>query len=286
MKTQPHQSNSKLASTLAKGIPVAILAAALPLSAQLVIEAGPDAVQISSRDGEVEVVSTPTSPTPGALQAKPGGPVTEIDDSITVRPNQLESTTVNVPTKAEPRTPIADVEPTPNPVVTTPDPVVVTDPTDTVVVSEPTGEAVPTAEVVVGPEVAERKAELARELSIQDTATGATLGMTTEGLYTEGTSAFDPLLESQLSMIAEYIRLSQNDMVEVTYHYVPDRVSEELAWQRSLAFVNWMKTKGLTVEQVYSISDPEAVVVETPDPTNPIAVDDTELVGRLVISMN
>lgn len=261
-----------------KAIPAAILAASLPLSAQLVIQAGPDAVQFADQDGEVGVVTTPTAPGVGSLQAKPRGPVTDIDGSITVQPNQLEETTVNVPTATDPRTPIADVEPNPNPIVTP-------EPQETIVVSEPNGETVPTAEVQIGPEVAARMAEIARELSIQTTATGATLGMTTEGLFTEGTSTVDPLLESQLSMIAEYIRLSENSMVEVTYHYLPDSVPEQLAWQRSLSLVNWLKTKGLTVEQVYSIADPEAVVVETPDLTSPISVEDTELVGRVVLSM-
>ncbi len=278
MKTLHAPHSTSLGTVTSLGL-VAFLAAALPLSAQLVIEAGPGAVQLSDRDGEVEVIPAPGVTSIEPLQAVPGGPVTEIDETITVQPNQLESTTVNVPVEVEPRDPIADVKPLPNPVV-------VTEPSATVVASEPTGVPVPSAEIEIGPEVAARMAELSRELSIQNTASGATLAMTTEGLYTKGTSAIDPLLESQLSLIAEYIRLSENEMVEVTYHYLPDEVPELLAWQRSLAFVNWMKTKGLTVNQVYTIADPEAVVVETPVKTNPISVNDTELVGRIVLSMN
>lgn len=279
MKTQLQETHSKLLGSVYATVIAAALLIHLPSSAQLVIEAGPNAVQISDQDGQVEVVRTPVINSTEPLQAVPGGPVTEIDETITVQPNQLESTTVNVPVEVEPRDPIANVKPIPNRTV-------VTEPSTTVVAAEPSGIPVPAAEVVVTPEIAARMAEIARELSIQNTAAGASLAMTTEGLFTEGTSAIDPLLEPQLSLIAEYIRLSENNMVEVTYHYLPDEAPEFLAWQRSLAFVNWMKTKGLTVNQVYTIADPEAVVVETPVKTNPVSVNDTELVGRLVLSMN
>lgn len=260
MKAKPNQSNPQLIGFLTRGIPTAIIAAAMPLSAQVVIEGGPGTVQVSDNDGQPETVnSTPEINTPITRTVPTTGPAPDGNTAITVQPNGLEDTAVAVPVMREnrivaPTGPVAAVTRVPDPVTQT------------------------------NPTTVKRLAELRRLLAIQDNGSQAAVAVTTKGLFKDETNTIDELSEARLKQIAEYLRLSEEDQVDVTYHYVAREENKDTAWERSLAIVDWMSTKGQISKDSFRLIDPVAAVA-TPDRTNPQNPEDTETVGWIELSM-
>src|SRR5690606_22934421 len=70
------------------------------------------------------------------------------------------------------------------------------------------------------PSTVKRLSELKRELEIQDTGNRAAVAITTKGLFKDDTDVIDELSVTRLHTIAEYLRLSEEDQVDVTYHFV------------------------------------------------------------------
>lgn len=213
--------------------------------AQVVIEGGPGVIQISDRDGKPEPVVPGGVPqgAPVPLEREAPGPVTietQVPQAVTIQPDPTSPVTVRVPVKPAP------------PVATPPD--------------EPAIVAAREVDVTA----AKRKAEIIRELNIADSGTGAKVAILAAGLYVEGGAPIDPIADEKLALLAEFIRLSDQDGVTVTYHYTPDLHLEALAWDRSVSFVEWMKTKGKLPQATFTVEDP-VKILETPGAS--VAVD-------------
>lgn len=194
----------------------------------VVIEGGPDTIQISDRDGKPEPV------TPEATPPERTGPPL-------VRP------------------PIRPVNAIPAPTANR-----AVGPAGTVAPQAVTPEAgAPPRTLAVGE--AKRLAELKRELGILDTGTSAALSLDVENVFQEGTTTVDRIAEEKLALIAEYIQLALAREIQLTYHFAPNLHDKDLAWSRSVAMVKWMTEKGGMTESSFTILNPE--VVTEPAPT-------------------
>lgn len=213
--------------------------------AQVVIEGGPGVIQISDRDGRPEPVVPGGVPqgAPIPFDREAPGPVTietQAPRAVTIQPDPTSPVTVRVPVR-----PVA-------PAATPPDqPAIV-------------------ASREVDVTAAKRKAEIIRELNIADSGTGAKVAILAAGLYVEGGAPIDPIADEKLALLAEFIRLSDQEGVTITYHYTPGLHLEGIAWDRSVSFVEWMKTKGKLPQATFTVEDP-VKVTETPGAS--VAVD-------------
>lgn len=222
---------------------------ALPLlQAQVVIEGGPGVVQISDQDGRPEPV------VPGGARAvvpappDPVPPVERFQDRSRVRSVEMQ------PVPDSPVTVLVPTEPVANEVRTSP------------VAAVP---AVPEVDV----DVARRKAELVRALGLNDSGTGAAAAFFSDGFFDENTAIVSSAAAESLALLAEFIRLSPHQRIAVNYEYAPSLHNEELAWQRSLGVVEWLKTRGGLAASNFVVLDP--VIVTEPTPTT--AEDDGDL---------
>lgn len=236
-----HSSPLLHAAIAAAGVVLALTAS----HAQVIIEGGPGVIQISDRDGKPEPVvpgGVPNgAPIPFSKNVPGAGSPDAADPrAVTMRPDPQSPVTVRVATK-------------PAPPAKTPEPGAVV-------------AAVPQVDVAA----AKRKAEIIRELNIADSGTGAKVAILAAGLYVEGGAPIDPIADEKLALLAEFIRLSDQDGVTITYHYTPDLHLEALAWDRSVSFVEWMKTKGRLPQATFTVEDP-VKILETPGAS--VAVD-------------
>lgn len=204
---------------------------------QVVIEGGPDTIQISDRDG----ASEPISPGP----AKPEVGV----NSPALNPSIPPVNSIPAPIRARAQGPAG-------PAVVPPPTLDAGEPPRTLAVGE-----------------AKRIAELKRELGILDTGTSAALSLNVENVFTEGSAAVDMVAEERLSLIAEYIQLALAREIQLTYHFAPNLHDKDLAWARSVAMVKWMTERGGMAESSFTILNPEPVT----EPTPTAVPDDGEL---------
>ena len=237
------------------------LAVTLPLSAQVIIEGGPGTVQISDKDGQPETSNSASSITSPITSTVPvaGGSAGASGNPLSVETTTLDGASVSLPAMKEnvrttPKGPLAAVS------------------------------NVPVKVTQRNPSTVKRLAELKRELEIQDVGNRAAVAVTTRGLFKNDTEMIDELSVTRLHTIAEYLRLSEEDQVEVTYHFVESEENRDMAWSRSLSVVNWMETKGQVAKEIFRLNDPVAAV-PTPVRTNPQNPRDTEIVGWIELSM-
>ncbi|NLT69684.1 MAG: hypothetical protein GXX91_03190 [Verrucomicrobiaceae bacterium] len=195
----------------------------------VVIEGGPDTIQISDRDGKPE----PVTPGETAPPQQTGPPL--------VRPPIRPVDAIPAPTANRVVGP-AGIPKTP---ATARD---VVEPPRTLAVGE-----------------AKRLAELKRELGILDTGTSAALSLDVGNVFRAGTTTVDRIAEEKLTLIAEYIQLALAREIQLTYHFAPNLHDKDLAWSRSVAMVKWMTEKGGMAESSFTILNPE--VVTEPAPT-------------------
>jgi hypothetical protein len=224
-----------------KKLPILFSVAMLfPLSALLaqsvVIEGGPDTIQISDRDGKPEPIDPTRVTGPDAVTAdepaNPGG----------LRP---------------PVTPVTDRPLSPRPA---PGPVM--GPAGSTVVPAP---ASPPRTLAVSE--AKRLAELKRELNIHDTGTNAALSLGMENVFVAGGATIDPVAVDRLTLLAEYLVLALAGEINLTYHYAPNLHDKDLAWARSVAMIKWMTEKGGLAESTFTIRNPEIVTEPAPAST-------------------
>lgn len=219
----------------------------LPLAAQsVVIEGGPGAVQISDQDGKPEPVVAGNTP----ITAPVITPEVPVPTAVTpVTPTTPAASPV-IP--GQPVTPEVTTDgiiaPAPRMVGPANDPVAQTN----------TADSVDTVERI-NVDVAKRLTEIERDLNIASASTGAKIKIETNDLFVDQTTAVEATAEPTLSTIAEYIKLSENEVVDVTYHYTPVTESEKQAWDRSVALIEWMSNKGQTNADQYEIGNPEVV---------------------------
>ncbi|MEX2578121.1 MAG: hypothetical protein WD342_03605 [Verrucomicrobiales bacterium] len=280
MKVKTNLLPSKFTRAALAAVPAALVSLALPVFAQesVVIKGGPDEVQRVGPGESAE--SEPLNPgatttvqpvepeVPSRLPqtTTPAAPITEPDEqgAVTVEPvpNATRPITVRVP--AETASDETDVE--------TP-----LDDAGVTAVAE-----VPPATAEVDVEKVRRRTELERELGILDSGVNALISLATDGVFEEDSETIDSLATDTLSKIAEYIRLAEEDDVTITYHYVPDDISKDLAWERSLQIAQWLTARGQLAEEDFRLEEPEVVVEETPTttPSDPI---DTVMEGRIEI---
>ncbi len=262
MKVKSNPSKLQRVGFILRITSILALAAGVPLSAQVVIEGGPGTVQISDKDGQPENTNSVPSisrPITSAVPAVAGGTLGDGEKVLSVEANALEGTSVNLPAmkenvKVAPSGPVAAVS------------------------------VVPVKVTQRNPTTVKRLAELKRELEIQDAGNRAAVAVTTEGLFKEDTEVIDDLSISRLQTIAEYLRLSEEDQVDVTYHFDASEESKESAWGRSLSIVNWMETKGQVTRNIFRLNDP-VQAARTPVRTNPQNPGDTEVVAWIEFSM-
>lgn len=200
----------------------------------VVIEGGPDTVQISDRDGKPEPINPQRVTGPNAVTR----------DEMPV-PN------VVVP----PGTSAAN-----RPLAPRPAPGQVTGPVGVAVPPPPS----PPRTLAAGE--AKRLAELKRELGIMDTGTSAALTLDTQNVFVDGAATVDAIAVEKLTLIAEYLQLALAKEIHLTYHFAPNLHDEDLAWARSVAMVKWMSEKGGLVESTFTITNPEKVTEAIPTP--------------------
>lgn len=226
----------------------------LPIAkGQVVIEAGPGVVQLSDQDGRPEPVVPGNVPN-GAVVPVPPDPVppsARFQDRSRVRSIEMQ------PVPNSPVTVVVPTEPAANPARTSP------------VAAVPAAPAVPEVDV----DAARRKAELVRELGLNDSGTGAAAAFFSDGFFDENTAIVSSAAADSLALLAEFIRLSPHQQIAVNYEYAPSLHNEELAWQRSLSVVEWLKTRGGLAASNFVVLDP--VIVTEPTPTT--AADDGDL---------
>ncbi len=112
-----------------------------------------------------------------------------------------------------------------------------------------------------------------RALGLNDSGTGAAASFFTEEFFDENTAVISSAAADSLELLAEFIRLTPNEELAVTYHYAPTLHGEELAWQRALSMVEWLKTRGGLAASNFVVRNPE--IVTEPTPTE--AADDGDL---------
>jgi len=203
----------------------------------VVIEGGPDSVQISDRDGKPEAITPQRATGPNA--------VTRDGQNIPRGPEQ-------------PRIPAANRPLTPAPAT-----------------GRVMGPAGPAGTPVTIPELAApprslaageamRISELKRELGILDTGTNAAFSLNTENVFSKGAATVDPIAEGKLSLIAEYMQLALAREIRLTYHFSPSLHDKDLAWARSVAMIKWMTEKGGLAESSFTIQNPSVVTEAAP----------------------
>jgi hypothetical protein len=206
------------------------------LAQSVVIEGGPDTVQISDRDGKPEPINPARGTGPNAVTA----------DEQTVPEGLLP----------------AGTPPTDRPLSPRPAPGAVMGPAGVAVVPAP---AAPPRTLAVSE--AKRIAELRRELNIHDTGTNAALSLDMENVFVAGAATIDPLADDRLALIAEYLVLALAGEINLTYHFAPNLHDRDLAWARSVAMIKWMTEKGGLAESSFTIRNPEKVTRPAPAAT-------------------
>ena len=194
----------------------------------VVIEGGPDTIQISNRDGKPE----PITPGAASRESQANRPVVK----PSIRP-------VNAVPAPSPTRAMGPAGPAATPPIT------------------PEAGAPPRT-LAVGE--AKRIAELKRELGIFDTGTSAALSLNIENVFMPGAATIDVIAEPKLSLIAEYIQLALAREIQLTYHYAPNLHDKDQAWARSVAMVKWMTEKGGMAESSFTILNPEVVTEAAP----------------------
>lgn len=200
----------------------------------VVIEGGPDTIQISDRDGRPEPINPQRVTGPNA--------VTRDEQPV---PNVV----------LPPGTPA-----TSRPLAPRPAPGQITGPVGVAVPAPP---AAPRT-LAVGE--ARRIAELKRELGIMDTGTSAALTLDTQNVFVDGAATVDAIAVEKLTLIAEYLQLALAKEIHLTYHFATNLHDEDLAWARSVAMVKWMSEKGGLAESTFTITNPEKVTEAIPTP--------------------
>lgn len=199
----------------------------------VVIEGGPDTVQISDRDGKPEPITPQRATGPNAVTR----------DEQTIPEGLLPP---EVPAGARPPGP----RPAPGRMV------------------GPAGIS-PAREPAAAPQTlaageAKRLAELKRELGILDTGTSAALTLDMQNVFVAGAATIDAIAVEKLTLIAEYFQLALAKEIRLTYHFAPNLHDEDLAWARSVAMIKWMTENGGLAESGFTIRNPEKVRVPTP----------------------
>lgn len=199
----------------------------------VVIEGGPDTVQISDCDGKPEPITSQRTPGPDAAireeQSLPGG----------LLPPE-------VPAGAPP----VGLRPAHGRVV---------GPAGIAAVRESAG-----APQTLAVGEAKRIAELKRELGILDTGRRAALTLDMQNVFVAGAATIDAISVGQLKLIAEYLQITLAKEIRLTYHFAPNLHDEDLAWARAVAMVKWMTGDGGLAESSFTILNPEKVTEPTP----------------------
>lgn len=229
---------------------------------QVVIEGGPGVIQLSDQDGRPEpansapvnapasaVVPAPPQTTPPAGLFQGNSRVRSMDLQVPADPN----VTVSVP-------------------IVTPAPESAAAPGAAAPGAAAPGAAAP-ANPEVNVDVARRRAELVRAVGLNDSGTGAAGAFFTENFYEPDLAVVSSAAGDTMALLAEFLRLTPHTEIAVTYHYAPTLHNEELAWQRALSAVEWLKTRGGLAASNFVVRNPEIVTTPTPTP----AEDDGDL---------
>lgn len=203
---------------------------------RVVIEGGPDTVQISDRDGKPEPI------TPARVTG----------------PNAVTANEQTIPDGLLP----TGTPPTDRPLSPRPAPGAVMGPAGVAVVP---ATATPPRTLAVSE--AKRIGELKRELNIHDTGTSAALSLDMENVFVAGAATIDPIAADRLALIAEYLVLALAQEINLTYHFAPNLHDKDLAWARSVAMIKWMTERGGLAESTFTIRNPEVVTAPAPAAT-------------------
>ena len=221
------------------------------LHGQIVIEGGPSQVQIADQDGKPEPVDNTISvpgvnPALGAEEIQTLPPTTP--ETVVMQPSPFRDTTVVVPMKEKTNDPIEEAT-----------------------VNQVTAIAEVKVEDAISVTAMKRMEEIETELEIFDAAETKVINLATENLFDSDGVMIEPVAESTLALIVEYMGLLNPDKVDVTYHYVSGDLADDTAWKRSVKVVNWLKSVREGSDAEFEINQPEVVteqraVENAPDP--------------------
>lgn len=224
---------------------------------QVVIEGGPGVIQLSDQDGRPEPANSAPVNAP-ASAVVPAPPQTTPPAGLFQGNSRVRSMDLQVPADPNVTVSVPIVTPAPEPSVAP-------------------GAAAPGAAAPANPEVnvdvARRRAELVRAVGLNDSGTGAAGAFFTENFYEPDLAVVSSAAGDTMAQLAEFLRLTPHTEIAVTYHYAPTLHNEELAWQRALSAVEWLKTRGGLAASNFVVRNPEIVTTPTPTP----AEDDGDL---------
>lgn len=239
----------------------------VPAAAQgVVIEGGPGAVQISDKDGKPE----PSTPLNNPVESKEPMAVPQIEGAGTPPTPSSPSTNVSAEDIVKPLRPLKTGESR----------------------DEVTGDfnksdmkSVEVRQPALSIEDRKKVADLRKELNIAEAATGSSVRFRTDQLFTDDdTALLESLAKPTLSKLVEYMRLSGRNHVIVQSYYVPDKVRKSLAWNRSLALIDWMSESGGVDLEKIRAAGPKMATQPVPEENANNAVA-TELVSTIELEL-
>lgn len=203
----------------------------------IVIEGGPNEVQISDRDGEIEELDE--------VKKRPDATVPSLPDpeAVTVQPVPDSNIEVRVPVEGESveqGTEIPDVE----------------------------NRKTPDLESV-NPELRERLDAMEKQLSIAVSGSKAQVNFTADDLFEKEETELREVSEDPLEQLGQYIEAYKASEVSIRYHYVADEETEQVGRDRSVQIANYLDEVTELDEEAYSIQDPTPVEDPIPQDGKP-----------------
>ncbi|MDF1812753.1 MAG: hypothetical protein P1V20_11085 [Verrucomicrobiales bacterium] len=242
------------------------------MAQSVVIEGGPTPVRISNENGILD-----------------GSSRGENSEVITAKPTPLIPPPVVPPIGVDSNT-SSTVRPEKGTIVVRPTTVTTQSDETRPVNDASTVTGTPTQEVTTQTEredidVVRKRARLVRELNIRENIVDSRIILRTKNMFESNTAKINPMANSTLDKITEYLGLSPLNAVRVKYIQEPAGTPDELALSRSMALTKWVKLNGNVGDKSFTFGNPE-VRVTTLDDTKPIEDGGEDFGEYIILDLN